>query len=122
MCHFQKTFDHAGSARQTERAARGLQAGETIHDLSEAPAVKLGDFGQIENDACLLVAENFIEGQLELLALDTHLERAAQFENDDAGLQFFPDDLHGRLSNGCKILKWMAGHSQSESARASGWN
>jgi hypothetical protein len=40
-----------------------------------------------------------------LLAFHSHLERAAQLENDDAGLQLFLVDQQRNLPSVCRILK-----------------
>ena len=37
----------------------------------------------------VIVAKHLIEGEFQLLAFNAHLERAAQLEDDDAGLQLF---------------------------------
>ena len=95
MSHFQKAIDHAGAASETKRAARRLDPGEAIHNFSQAAAVELGESREIKDDARLIREKNFVNGQLELLALDAHLQRAAQLEDEDAGLQFLLDDFHG---------------------------
>jgi len=46
------------------------------------------------------VTEQLIEGELQLLALDAHLEGSAQLEDDDPWLELFLDDLHKHLSLG----------------------
>ncbi len=112
----QNAVNHAGGSGETKRAARMFQFGETIHDFSQASAVELGKAGKIENHSCAIFAEDFIEGELELLALDTHLQGSAELENGDAGLQFLFCYLHMRLPNDGKILKGMAAGSQSQSA------
>jgi hypothetical protein len=40
----------------------------------------------------LAVAKQFIQGQLQLLALDAHMERTAQLEVDDPWLELLFDD------------------------------
>jgi hypothetical protein len=115
--NLQNAVDHAGGSRETKRAARVLEAGETVHDFSKAATVELGKAGKIEHhSSCLIVAKEFIECQLELLAFDAHLQGAAQLEYDDSRLQLFLNDLHVRLPNDGKILKGMTGSSQSQSA------
>jgi hypothetical protein len=39
-----------------------------------------------------------IQGQLQLLALDAHLERAAQLKDDNPWFELFLNDLHKHLS------------------------
>ncbi len=114
--NLQNAVDHTGGSRETKRATRVLEAGETVHDFSEAATIELGKAGKIEHHSCVTLTEDFIECQLELLALDAHLQGAAQLECDDSGLQFFFNDLHVRLPNDGKILKGMTGSSQSQSA------
>lgn len=97
MGKFQLAIDRAGAAGEAERAARGLQPGEAVHDPPQAAAVELGEPREVQNNPHVICAEEVIESQLELLALDAHLERAAQLQNDDSGLQFFFDDVHGFL-------------------------
>lgn len=116
MSQFQKAIDHAGAASETKRAARRFDPGEAIHNFSQAAAVELGEPGEIEDDARLIRAKNFVKGQLELLALDAHLERATQFEYDDPGLQFFLDDLHRCLPVARKILVRMTENTQLQFA------
>lgn len=94
---FQNAVNHAGGSGEAKRAARVFQPRETIHDLAEAAAIELGKAGQIEDHAWTILADDFIEGQLELLALDTHLQRSGQFENEDAWLQLFFCNVHACL-------------------------
>lgn len=105
MGQFQDAVDHAGGADETKRAAGFPEAGETIHDSSEAAAVELGETGKIQDDAGLLFTKDFIEGQFQLLAFDAHLERSTQLKDDDAGLQLSFCNLHRRLPRVDKILK-----------------
>jgi hypothetical protein len=44
------------------------------------------------------VTEQLIQGKFQLLALDAHLERAAQLEDDNPWFELFLDDLHKHLS------------------------
>jgi hypothetical protein len=98
MGQFQDAIHHTCDAGETKRASGGFQTGETIHEFSQASAVQLGDSGKIEDDASAVLAEQLIEGKLELLALDAYLKRSAQLQDDDAGLQLFLDDFHKPLS------------------------
>ena len=63
----------------------------------------------------VIVVKQLIEGELQLLAFDAHLQGAAQLENDDAGLQLFLVDQQGNLPYGRKILKSKSGKSQARS-------
>jgi len=71
---------------------------KTIHDFSQATAVEFAQFAEIEDDTGVPVKEQLIESELQLLALDAHLERPAQLENDDPWFEFFSYDLHEHLS------------------------
>ena len=89
MGQFEDAINHAGSAGEAKQAARSFQTGKTIDKFSEAAAVELGNVREINNDIPVIVAKQLIEGEFQLLAFHTHLERAAQLEDDDAGLQLF---------------------------------
>ena len=89
MGQFEDAIDHAGGAGEAKHASGCFQAGKTIDKFSQAATVELGDFRKINNDMPVIVAKQLIEGEFQLLAFDAHLERAAQLENDDAGLQLF---------------------------------
>ncbi len=102
---FEDAVNHAGSAGEAKQAPRSFQTGETIDEFSEAAAVELGDLRKINNDMPVIVAKQLIEGELQLLAFDAHLERAAQLENDDAGPQLFLVDQQRNLPFVCKTLK-----------------
>src|SRR5712664_726143 len=102
---FENAVNHAGSAGEAKQATRSFQTGKTIDEFSEAAAVELGNFRKINNDMPLIVAKQLIEGELQLLAFDAHLERAAQLENDDAGPQLFLVDQQRNLPFVCKTLK-----------------
>jgi hypothetical protein len=102
---FEDAINHAGSAGEAKQAPRSFQTGKTIDKFSEAAAVELGDFRKINNDMPVIVAKQLIEGELQLLAFDTHLERAAQLENHDARPQLFLVDQQRNLPFVCKILK-----------------
>jgi hypothetical protein len=91
----QDTVDHAGRAGEAKRASRSFQTGKTVDEFSEAAAVELGNLRKVNNDLPVIVANELIEGELQLLAFHAHLERAAQLENDDAGLQLFLVDQQG---------------------------
>jgi hypothetical protein len=86
---FEDAIDHAGSGGEAKRPPGSLEARKTIDEFSEAAAIELGDFRKVHNDMLVIVAKHLIEGEFQLLAFDAHLERAAQLENDDAGLQLF---------------------------------
>jgi hypothetical protein len=75
---FQDTVNHSRGAGETKGAAGGFQTGETIYEFSQPTTVELGQLGQIEDHADLAVAEQLIERQLELFALDSNLERSGQ--------------------------------------------
>jgi hypothetical protein len=91
---FQDTADHAGDAGEAQRTAGDFQTREAINDFSDATAIDFGDSGKIEDDAGLFFAEELIDGQLETLALDAHLERSSQFQCHDTGVEFFSNDVH----------------------------
>jgi hypothetical protein len=93
----QNAFDHSFNAGKPHRSAGLFETRKAVDYFSEASAVELGDSGEIEDDAGLVMAEKFVERQIELFAFDAHLERALQFENDNAGLQLFLDDFHVNL-------------------------
>lgn len=76
MGQFQDAINHTCGAGETKGAAGRFQARETIYDFSQATAVEFGQLAEIEDDACVAVAEQLIECQLELLALDSNLERS----------------------------------------------
>lgn len=105
---FENAINHAGSAGEAKQASGSFQPGKTIDEFSEAAAVELGDLRKINNDMPVIVAKQLIEGEFQLLAFDAHLERAAQLENDDAGLQLFLVDQQRNLPFVCKILKQKA--------------
>jgi hypothetical protein len=86
---FEDTVNHAGSAGEAKQAPHSFQTGKTIDEFSQAATVELGDSRKINNDMPVIVAKQLIEGELQLLAFDAHLERAAQLEDHDAGLQLF---------------------------------
>src|SRR5215470_7948718 len=115
MSIFQNAVNHARGPGEAKRSACVLQPGETIHDFAQAAAVELGETAQIEHHAWAIFADDFIEGQLELLALHTHLQRSAQLENDDAWLQLFFCNAHVGLPSDGKIVKGMVASSQSQS-------
>ena len=89
MGQFEDAIDHSGSGGEAKGATGSFQAGKTVDKFSEAAAVELGNLRKVHNDMPALVAKQLIEGEFQLLAFHTHLERAAQLENHDAGLQFF---------------------------------
>jgi len=86
---FEDAVNHAGSAGEAKQAPRSFQTGKTIDEFSEAAAIELGNFRKVNNDLRVIVAKQLIEGEFQLHAFDAHLERAAQLEDDDAGLQLF---------------------------------
>jgi len=86
---FEDAIDHAGSAGEAKHAPGSLQAGKTIDEFSEAAAVELGNFRKINNDMPVIVVKQLIESEFQLLAFNAHLERTAQLEDDDPGLQLF---------------------------------
>ena len=49
----------------------------------------------------MAIAEQLIECQLELLALDSNLERSGKREDNDSWFEFFFDDLQRRLPARC---------------------
>ncbi len=98
MSQFQDAINHTGGASETKRTSGCFQARETIHDFSQATAVEFAQLAEIEDNTGLAITEQLIEGELQLLALDAHLERPAQFEDDDPWLEFFSYDLHEHLS------------------------
>jgi len=75
MSQFQHAINHSSRARKTKRAACGFQTGETIHDFAKPTTIQFGQFAEIEDDAGVAFAKEFVESQLELLALDSNLER-----------------------------------------------
>jgi hypothetical protein len=99
VSQFQDAVNHAGGASETKGAAGGFQTGETIYELSKPATVQPGQLGKIKDDADLAVAEQLIECQFQLLALDSNLERSGQLEDSDSWFEFFFDDLQGRLPN-----------------------
>jgi len=105
VSQFEHAVNHAGSAGEAQQAARSFQTGKTIDEFSEAAAVELGNLRKINNDMPVIVTKQLIEGKLQLLAFHSHLERAAQLENDDAGLQLFLVDQQRNLPSVCRILK-----------------
>lgn len=111
MGQFEDAIDHAGRGREAKGAPGSFQAGKTVDKFSEAAAIELGDFRKVHNDMFVIVAKQLIEGEFQLLAFDAHLERAAQLEDDDAGLQLFLVDQQRNLPYGCKILKSRSGKS-----------
>jgi len=86
---FQDAIDHPGGAGEAKQAPRSFQTGKTIDEFSEAAAIQLGNFRKVNNDLRVIIAKQLIEGEFQLHAFDAHLERAAQLEDDDAGLQLF---------------------------------
>lgn len=114
---FQDAFDHPSGAGQAKSAAGGFQAGETIDDFSQATAVQFGELAEVKDNLSLSVAEQLVQGELQLLALDTHLERAAQLENHDPWLELFLDDVHEDLSERGLILKRMADNFQARARK-----
>jgi hypothetical protein len=95
----QDAVNHPGGTGETKGAAGGFQTGETIYELSKTATVQPGQLGKIKDDADLAVAEQLIECQLQLLALDSNLERSGQLEDSDSWFEFFFNDLQGRLPN-----------------------
>jgi hypothetical protein len=111
---FQDAINHAGGARETKRAPRCFQARKTVDEFSQAAAIELGDFGKIDYDARMVIPQQLIKGELQPFALNAHLERSTQLEDDDAGLQLFLFDFHWHLSKRCLILETMAGSIQAQ--------
>jgi hypothetical protein len=74
---FQDTVNHSSGTGEAESATCGFHAGKTVDEFSEAAAVELGEFRKVEYNASLPFADQLIESQFELLALDAHLEGAA---------------------------------------------
>src|SRR6266568_5508803 len=107
---FQDASHRAGDAGKANRAAGLAHPGETVDDSAKARAVELGYAREIEDDTGTVLAEKLVERQLELLAFDTHLQRAAQLEDGDAGLHLFFGDSQSSLlycrvvSNGIAIV------------------
>src|SRR4029077_17540110 len=93
----QDAFDHSFDAGEPQRSAGFFQTSQTVDHFAEAAAVELGDSGEIEDDARLVLADELVERQLQLLAFDAHLQRALQLQDHDAGLQLFSDDIHENL-------------------------
>jgi hypothetical protein len=89
----QDAFDHAAGSCETEHTSGGLQARKAIYNFSQARTVKSGQPGKVQDHAGAIFAEQFVESQLQLLALDAYLERPAQFKDEDSRLEFFSDDL-----------------------------
>ena len=89
MREFEHAVNHAGRAGEAQRTSGYFQTGKTIDEFSKAAAVELGEFRKVNDDTSVVIADQLIEGELQLLAFDAHLERAAQLEDDDAGLQLF---------------------------------
>ncbi len=75
MGQFQHTINHSSRTRQTKCAAGRFQTGETIHDFAQTTTVQFGQPAEIEDDAVVAVAKQFVKCQLELLAFDSNLER-----------------------------------------------
>ncbi len=75
MSQFQHAINHSSRARKTKRAAGGFQTRKTIHDFAQAITIQFGQSAEIEDDAAVALAEQFVECQLELFALDSDLER-----------------------------------------------
>ncbi len=75
MSQFQDTINHPSRTGQTKRAAGYFQAGKTIDNFPQATTVEFCQLAEIEDDAGVAVADQLIESQLELLALDSNLER-----------------------------------------------
>ena len=98
VSQFQDAINHTGGASETKRTSGCFQAGKTIHDFSQATAVEFAQFAEIEDNTGLAITEQLIESELQLFALDAHLERPAQFEDDDPRFEFFSYDLHEHLS------------------------
>jgi hypothetical protein len=76
VSQFQDAVNHPGGAGETKSAAGGFQTGETIYNFAQAATIEFGQFGEIENHPSVAVAEQLIERQLELFALDAQLERS----------------------------------------------
>ena len=105
---FENAINHAGSAGEAKQAARSLKTGKTIDKFSEAAAIEFGNIRKINDDMPVIIAKQLIEGELQLLAFDAHLQGAAQLEDYDAGLQLFLVDQQRNLPFVCKILKQKA--------------
>jgi len=86
---FEDAINHTGSAGEAKQAPRSFHTGKTIDKFSQAATVELGNFRKVNNDLSVIVAKQLIESEFQLRAFDAHLERAAQLEDDDAGLQLF---------------------------------
>src|SRR3989442_7573431 len=104
---FQDASHRAGDAGKANRAAGLAHPEETVDDSAKARAVELGYAREIEDDTGTVLAEKLVEGQLELLAFDTHLQRAAQLEDGDAGLHFFFGDSQSCLLY-CRVVSRIA--------------
>jgi hypothetical protein len=108
MSQFQNAVDHPGGAGQAKSAASRFHAREAVDNFPQATAVEFSQLGEIENYLSLPVAEQLIQGEFQLLALDAHLERTAQFENHDPWLELFFYDLHKNPSERRLILERIA--------------
>ena len=89
MGQFEDAIDHAGRGGEAKRAPGSFEARKTIDEFSEPAAIELGDFRKVHYDLPVIFAKQLIEGKFQLLAFDAHLERAAQLEDDNSGLQLF---------------------------------
>jgi hypothetical protein len=105
---FEDAINHTGSAGEAKQAPCSFHTGKTIDKFSQAAAIELGNFRKINNDMPVIVLKQLIEREFQLFAFYTHLERAAQLEDHDAGLQLFLVDQQGNLPFVCKILKQKA--------------
>lgn len=74
MGQFQHAVDHFSRSCKTKCAARRFQTREAIHDLAQAATIQFGQLAEVEDDAGVAVAQQFVESQIELLAFDANLE------------------------------------------------
>jgi hypothetical protein len=92
--HFQDSTDHARDAGEAQGAAGDSQAREAIYNFSDTSAVDLRNIRKIQHDAGPFLSQKIIDSQLQPFALHTHLKRAVEFENHNAGFKIFPGDFH----------------------------
>ncbi len=97
MGQFQHAINHSSSASEAKCATGSFQTRETIHDFAQTATIQLGQLAEIENDAVVAVAKQFVERQLELFAFDSNLERTRQLKDGDSPFEFFFDDLQRYL-------------------------
>jgi hypothetical protein len=116
VSEFQYTINPLADSGQAQRASGHFQTRETLHEPPQAAAVEPRQVGDVEDHALLMFLEEFIEGQLQLLALDTHLERASQLQNDNSRFEFSLDNVQGCHPDSEKILTGMAKSSQPQLA------